>query len=76
MSSNITVKERVKSFLSRRLIYEENGELKLYEVPASVSFEELIERFEKEKGVKFDPASGECRPASNDVVPEQKEEQA
>ena len=56
------VLERMKSFLTRAIIYEENGVVKTFEAPANVPYDAFVAAFEKEKGVKYDPETGICEP--------------
>ena len=58
----IRIKERVKTFNARMIVYEEEGELKIYSAPATIPYDEFIANFEREKRVSFDPATGTCKP--------------
>ena len=50
-----SVKRRVERFFARRVLYEEDGLLKIFELPKEVPFAEAIRRFEEEKGLRADP---------------------
>ena len=69
----ITIKERVKTFTSRIVVYEEDGVLKMYRAPATTPYDEFVANFERDKGVKFDPVTGHCSPIENAETPCQEE---
>ncbi|MBQ9370661.1 MAG: hypothetical protein IJU03_00545 [Thermoguttaceae bacterium] len=69
----ITIKERVKTFTSRIVVYEEDGVLKMYRAPATTPYDEFVANFERDKGVKFDPVTGNCAPIENAETPCQEE---
>lgn len=56
-----SVKRRVERFFARRVLYEEDGIMKIFELPEEVPFAEAIRRFEEEKGLRADPELGVWR---------------
>lgn len=74
-----SVKRRVERFFARRVLYEEDGIMKIFELPKEVPFAEAIRRFEEEKGLRADPELGVWRrvarrqdatfPESQDAAP-------
>ena len=56
-----SVKRRVERFFARRVLYEEDGLLKICVLPKEVPFAEAIRRFEEEKGLRADPELGVWR---------------
>ncbi len=59
-----SIKRRVERFFARRVLYEEDGIMKIFELPEEVPFAEAIRRFEEEKGLRADPELGVwCRVA-------------
>ena len=71
--SNVIIKERVKNATTRAILYEEDGETKIFAAPAVVSNAELLQRFERAKGARFDPASGRMLPHENPTAKEPRE---
>ena len=67
MNKRMKVVERIKSFMSRMIVYEEDGVLKVFDAPANVPYEEFLAKFEAEKGVKCDPITGICMPVAKDA---------
>ncbi len=56
-----STKRRVERFFARRVLYEEDGILKIFELPKEVPFAEAIRRFEAEKELRADPELGVWR---------------
>ncbi|MDO5309984.1 MAG: hypothetical protein Q4G03_10910 [Planctomycetia bacterium] len=74
-NSKITVKSYSKSFLTRKLLYLEDGTLKLYETPVSVTFEQLIEMFQRDKKITLDLKTGQAQPLPVAIVEQEVQSQ-
>ena len=66
MNKRMKVLERIKSFMSRMIVYEEDGVLKVFDAPANVPYDVFLAKFEAEKGVKYDPITGICMPIAEE----------
>ena len=62
-----STKRRVERFFARRVLYEEDGLLKIFELPKEVPFAEAIRRFEAKKGLRADPELGVWRRAARQL---------
>ena len=62
-----STKRRVERFFARRVLYEEDGILKIFELPKEVPFAEAIRRFEAKKGLRADPELGVWRRAARQL---------
>ena len=50
-----------RRFLARRILYEADGELRIYELPEDAPVDEAIAQFEKRFHVREDPDAGVWR---------------